>query len=207
MLRTPQGSLESAHTVTAAVLFSGRRSWFAAGVLLQALCALLCSPAQAQVDGASADQIKAAYLHKIPGYVEWPAGLFTRQDEPFVIGVVGSQPVFEQLTALAAGHPVQGRAVQVRRIERTDVPANVNLVYFGQALGRNLGSQLARFKGLPVITVTDVPEGIPDGAVLNFVERDGRIRFEAAPTVAEQDGLKLSSRLLAVADRVVGAPR
>jgi hypothetical protein len=39
--------------------------------------------------------------------------------------------------------------------------------------------------------------------MLNFVPVQGRIRFEAAPVVAERAGLKLGSRLLAVAERVL----
>jgi hypothetical protein len=49
-----------------------------------------------------------------------------------------------------------------------------------------------------------VPHGLDAGAVLNFVETERRVHFEAAPGVAELGGLHLSSRLLAVARHVVG---
>ena len=51
--------------------------------------------------------------------------------------------------------------------------------------------------------VSDVPEGLPEGSALNFITMGRRVRFEAAPQVAERVGLKLSARLLAVAERVV----
>src|SRR4051812_8128170 len=31
--------------------------------------------------------VKAAYLYKFLGYVEWPVGVFAQPDSPFVIGV------------------------------------------------------------------------------------------------------------------------
>jgi hypothetical protein len=39
--------------------------------------------------------------------------------------------------------------------------------------------------------------------MLGLVPTGGRIRFEASPAAAERAGLKLSARLLAVAERVV----
>ena len=57
--------------------------------------------------------------------------------------------------------------------------------------------------GRPLLVVSDVPEGLPEGSALNFITMGRRVRFEAAPQVAERAGLKLSARLLAVAERVV----
>jgi len=82
----------------------------------------------------------------------------------------------------------------------------VHVLYVGKELGADAAVGIVTgFKGRPVLTVTDLPRGIDAGAVLNFVETDKRVRFDAAPAVAEQGGLHLSSRLLAVADKIVGA--
>lgn len=48
--------------------------------------------------------------------------------------------------------------------------------------------------------------GRPRAAPLNFVVIGERVRFEAVPQAAERIGLKLSARLLAVAERIA-APR
>ena len=57
--------------------------------------------------------------------------------------------------------------------------------------------------GRPILAVTDAPTGLADGGALNFVPVQGRVRFEASLPAAERAGLRLSSRLLAVAERVV----
>ena len=53
-----------------------------------------------------------------------------------------------------------------------------------------------------VLTITGIERGIDQGSVINFVQVDGRVRFEVNVAVAEKSGLRLSSRLLTVATRV-----
>jgi hypothetical protein len=52
--------------------------------------------------------------------------------------------------------------------------------------------------------VTDEPDGIEGGAVINFRLIGGRMRFEIDRRAAADSGLTLSSRLLAAAFRVTG---
>jgi hypothetical protein len=69
--------------------------------------------------------------------------------------------------------------------------------------GANLARLVERLKGSPVLVVSDSPRGLQLGSMLNFVAVEGRIRFEASPQSADHAGIKLGSRLLAVAERVL----
>ncbi len=176
-----------------------RSAWLIAAFLL---CAT-CGPTIAQGSTPTADQVKAAYLHKFAGYVDWPPAVFAGPAAPFVVGVYGADGVFAELSRLAAGRPVQGRSVEVRNVARFDVLAEVHIVYVGRGAATSLGPLLDAYRARPVVTVTETA-GLQAGAVLNFLDIERRIRFEASPATAEQRGLKLSSRLLAVAERVEG---
>ena len=163
-------------------------------------------PTAAQPAPPTADQVKAAYLHKFAGYVDWPDKAFRDPAAPFVIGVVGARDVLAELTRLVAGRSLLGRPIEVRRLPAAGPANDVQVVFVGADVGvEATAAILAAYRGRPVITVTDTPRGLDAGAVLNFVERDRRIRFEAAPSIAELGGLRLSSRLLAVAEHVVGS--
>jgi hypothetical protein len=83
----------------------------------------------------------------------------------------------------------------------------VHLAYFGVTPRAQVARALQRYQGQPVLTVTDVPPPMMPGAMLDFVLVNGRIRFLANPAAAEQAHLKLSSRLLSVAQQVEGMPR
>lgn len=62
-------------------------------------------------------------------------------------------------------------------------------------------TQLARVAPA-ILTVTESDGALAQGSVINFIMVARRVRFEVALDTAEKNGLKLSSRLLAVAHDV-----
>lgn len=186
----------------------GRQPRAAALALLLALAALCClqtAPASAQEGGgASEDAVKAAYLFRFLGYVEWPPNALGAADTPLVIGVAGADTVFAELQRVLPGRNLQGRPLQVRRLGAPDAPLEgVQVIFVGEAGSAALASWAARVRERPVLLVSADPAGLRGGAMLNFVLVQGRVRFEAAPFQAERAGLKLSSKLLAVSERVL----
>lgn len=170
------------------------------------LAMLLATPAaRAQEVLPSADSVKAAYIHKFAAYVDWPPAGVPNATAPIVVGVVGADKVAADLADIAAGRPVQGRPMQVRRLTRAQEAAEVQVLFVGREAWHDATTWIAAARGKPVLVVTDAPRGADMGAVLTFVTLQDRVRFEASVPAAEQGGLRLSSRLLAVAERVVGA--
>jgi hypothetical protein len=53
-----------------------------------------------------------------------------------------------------------------------------------------------------MLVVTECDNGLQLGSVINFRIVDERVRFDVALDAAERNGIKLSSRLLTVANRV-----
>lgn len=174
---------------------------FAAGL------ALAAAPLRAQPAAGAAPleaSVKAAYLYKFTGFVEWPPAALPPPGAPIVIGVAGADAVYAELTQVLNGRSLQGRPLAARLVDSTETLDGLHMLYVGPAAsGRGL---TAPVRGRPVLVVTDHPEGIPPDGALNFVRHDGRVRFEASLPAAERAGLRLSSRLLAVAERVVAAP-
>jgi len=51
--------------------------------------------------------------------------------------------------------------------------------------------------------VSDIPDFVQQGGMIQFVLRDGRVRFEVNLAPAQRNGLTMSSELLKVAVQVV----
>jgi len=166
--------------------------------LVAAALAVAAIPSQAQ-DTLEAS-VKAAYLYKFLAYVDWPPSTFPGGDAPHVIGVMGADAVHAELRQLVASRPAQGRPLVVRRLAAGDPLEGLHVLYVGR--GARAAQVAPTLAGRPVLMVTDAPGGLADGGALNFLIVEGRVRFEAAPAAAERGGLKLSARLLAVAERV-----
>ena len=73
--------------------------------------------------------------------------------------------------------------------------------------GRNASDRLPailRSAQLPsLLVVTENERGLEMGAAINLVMNEDRVGFEVAPEAAEKNGLRISSRMLTVAKRVV----
>ena len=147
-------------------------------------------------------QVKAAYLYKFAGHVEWPPGAYGDASAPFTIGVVGAGDIADELARLKAGRSVGDRPVNVRMLKPGEPARGVQLLFVGSADGAQLRRLLEPFKAVPTLTISDTPGAIEAGCVINFLLVDKRLRFEVSLANAEQHGLKISARLLTVAQRV-----
>lgn len=153
---------------------------------------------------ARASAVKAAFLFKFGSFVEWPARAFTGPTAPLVIGVFGDDAVASELEQLVQGRDVAGRLVGVRRVRGPDDVEGVHILFAGGPRESRVREVLAAVRG-PVLTVADMPVNAGAASVLHFTDDDGRVRFAASLPAAQARGLRLSAKLLAVAQQVEGA--
>lgn len=140
--------------------------------------------------------VKAAFLYRFLSFVDWPAQAFPRADSPIVIGVLGADDVHGSLEQAVQGRLAQGRPVHIRRLKEGERASGVQVLFVGRAAM----AQLPKVTGPPgLLIVTEADGALDQGSMINFVRSDGRVRFEVAPEAAERRGLRISSRMLAVA--------
>jgi uncharacterized protein DUF4154 len=181
-----------------------KRAWLAY-VAAAACCWLVAAVALAQDTGltASAHAVKAAYLFKLPAYVEWPAQRFEEPDSALIVGVLGADDVAEALAALTADRTVNGRRVVVRRLRPDDELTGVHVLFFGEPAHARADRIAVEAAAQNILTVTDFQAGAQD-SVIEFVTTNGKLRFEVRLDTADSNGLRLHSGLLSVAARVHG---
>lgn len=171
-----------------------------AGLLL--LAAALWPPLLAAQQATEAG-IKAAFLYKFAGYIEWPANAFPAADAPFVIGVIGSEEVATELERLVPGRSINNRPVAVRRLREGEPPKGAHIVFVGRG-EPNVRAVVRAAQQNGSLIVTETERGLEAGSSINFVLVDDRVGFEVSLEAAERTGHRISSRMLAVARRVVG---
>ncbi len=181
----------------------------ACGALALAACFLAPCPGRAQAAGAAEEyQVKAAFVYKFAAYVEWPKGALESPETPFTVGVVGSDTLAEELVRVVGERRINGRAVVVRKLGLGEPLTGVRMLFIGQSHApRDLQLQQWAQKR-PLLVVAESEGMLEQGAMINFVVAGQRVRFDIALDAVERSGLRLSSRLLAVARRVTtaGAP-
>jgi hypothetical protein len=146
------------------------------------------------------NQVKAAFLYHFGTYVQWPTAA---ELEPITIAVLDEPRVVTELAAFVPGRTVQGRPVEVVAITAIEDAADAEILFIGRAHNERLASTIARLEERPTLVVTDARDGLDQGAMINFVLVDSRVRFEISLPRSIRAGLMLSSRLLSAAQRVV----
>jgi hypothetical protein len=182
------------------------RCWIAAALLL--VLAGMLPAAHGQAAGAAPrdSAVKAAFLYKFGSFVDWPPGAFQRPDDPLVIGVMADDAVADELEQLAAGRTVEGRPLKIRTFREQELPAGIHILFIGNLRPARLRDLVAALPGA-VLVVTQQEGALRAGSVINFTQEGARVRFAVSLTAAEARGLRLSARLLAVAQSVEGKPR
>lgn len=172
------------------------------------LMALLAgATAQSAADAAESDvsleyRVKAAFVYQIAGYVEWPGTAFARRDTPITIAVLGAEALAEELTRIVPGRRINNRPIAVRRLQDGASLDGVHILFVGHERRSQIAKLAHGARENGVLLVTESEGMLAEGSMVNFVVVEGHVRFEVGLDAARRSGLKLSSRLLAVAQQV-----
>jgi hypothetical protein len=149
-------------------------------------------------------QVKAAFLFNFAKFVEWPNEAFSDPNAPLVITVFGEDPFNGSLEAVK-GKLVNNRKLTIRRVKDIQEIGKSNVLFVSPSARKELWRILEALQGQNVLTVGEDGAFTQCGGIINFVKEDNRVRFEVNVTAAERAGLKISSRLLALARVVKGS--
>jgi len=176
--------------VSAYRAFATVAAWVASMVVL---------PSHAQT---SDSETKASYLHKIAAFVEWPANAFEAPDSPLVLCIAGNDAVGRMADHAVSGRMYAMRPIVVRRIGEPSAPGRCHLLYVAGLSDDAVAGYLEAARDKPVLTVTDGANKRTRG-VINFVTGAHRVRFEVDLNLAATQHLVVSSKLAALAARVL----
>lgn len=142
--------------------------------------------------------VKATYLYKLAPFVSWPPSAWPRPNAPLVICVQGSDPFGPLLDRATAGQAVGGHPVTVRRLARMDAESGCQIAYVAGGPAQSQAQALQAVDGTPVLTVTDEGRGGPKG-IVHLLLDGGKVRFSIDAARAQESGVAISSKLLALA--------
>lgn len=158
--------------------------------------ALLSPPLRAQAHLPGEYDLKAAFIYRIVGFVEWPSK--SAADAPLRVCIFGGNPFGPALDALR-GRKLADRPIEVRLSDATDGLRDCHVLFVAATGEKHLARIVALAREAGVLTVGDTEGFARRGVMLNFyVERDG-VRFEVNRDVARAGGIRLSSKLLSLA--------
>lgn len=160
--------------------------------------------ASAQAAPPTEYEVKAAFIHNIALFVEWPS----------------TPPVSGSAKLCLLGHDPFGNALdmlqdmRVGKLKWEVVPARsgaslkeCRVLFIAASEHDNLDRILTNIGNSPVLTVGDTEGYAERGVVVNFYMEKNKVRFEINREAAARAGLSISSQLLKLARIVPGGTR
>lgn len=100
---------------------------------------------------------------------------------------------------------MNNRKLTIRRVKEIQDIGKSNVLFVSPSAKKELVRIVATLQGQSVLTIGEDAAFTRSGGIINFVNDNNKVRFEVNAAAAERAGLKISSRLLALA-RIVRSP-
>jgi hypothetical protein len=151
-------------------------------------------------------QIKALFLFNFAKYVDWPTNAFGDSSAPIVIGLVGDDSFGDDVNRVVGGKTINNRPVVFKRVAGEQEFRTCQILFVSASEKDRLPPILEAVKDSAVLTVGETDGFLALKGMINFAKKENKIRLEINLIPAQEANLKLSSKLLSVADVVLGKP-
>jgi len=173
--------------------------------VVTAICALalFSIPFEAQ-DKPTEYDVKAAYLFNFARFLRFASG--SEPHGTFDICILGQDPIGHTLDQITAGESINKVPVRVLRVPDPTDGRKCAVLYISASERDALREDMAIIATNDVLTVSDLPEFIERGGMIQFVLEGDHVRFAVNLQAINRTHLSLSSELLRVAASVKGSP-
>jgi hypothetical protein len=161
-------------------------------ISLLALFWLVLPWTAATAEAASEYAVKAAFIHNIAKFVEWPKP--AAGGGKLRLCLLGKNPFGEEIAVLR-GQPVGRMQWEVLPVSLDDIKS-CEVLFIPDSMQHQIGQIRQRINGNAVLTVGDTQGYAERGVMINFYLEDNKVRFEINREVAVRAGLRISSQLL-----------
>jgi hypothetical protein len=145
-------------------------------------------------DGEKEYKLKAAFIYNFIQYIDWSV----TSPKEYVVGILGSSPVENDLKEIAASKTVGDKKIVVRRFLTVNDISDCNILFITRENSGSLDAALLKTaKG--TLVIAEKPGCAKKGAAVNFVVADNKLKFEINQKAVAAEGLKASSQLLKLA--------
>jgi hypothetical protein len=150
-------------------------------------------------------EVKAAYLLNFGRFTRYEGA--APQRTQFDICILGRDPFGRVMDDIAAHESIDNLPVRVLRITDATRGRNCAIVFISMFESDRMREDLAILDGSDTLTVSDAPDFIERGGMIQLVLQGDHVRFDVNLEAVNRNHLVLSSELLRVAFSVKGGPQ
>ena len=142
---------------------------------------------------AQKTKFQSIFIYNFSKYIKWPDDY---NKGKFVIGVLGETSLVDDLQAMAATKKqANGLEFEIRTFSSIDEITHCNLLFITNKHCDQIDDLKSALAGSPTLIIADKKGMAKNGAIINFIEHGGKIRFELNQSEAKKIDVVISSSL------------
>lgn len=165
--------------------------------LISILLILITTPCLVSFQGqdfSARGKMQSLFIYNFASkYIEWPAGY---KDGNFVIGVLGETTMLKELLSATNGKKAYNQNIEIKKF---DSPADIgkcNMLFVPFDKTDALQDVMSRIKNGSTLVITEKEGVLKYGAIINFVNKEGKLKFETNKTEIEKREIRIAADLL-----------
>jgi hypothetical protein len=158
-------------------------------ILFALTALLLATPAFMQT---SIPKAQTLFIYNFSRLIEWPANYRTGN---FIIGVLGSSEVATELEIYTKGKKVGTQNIQIVRYKTPAEIQNCHIIFVTFAKTKQLVELLPILNGKSTLVISEKSGALGEGAAINFVITEDKLKYEINADNASKFGIKFSAKL------------
>jgi len=166
--------------------------------LLFSLTLEICFPQQHPAEY----ELKAVFLFNFARFVHWPETAFKSPSDPIIIGIIGEDPFGTYLDSLLENKQIKGHPFMVNRYTDLHEVKNCHILFISRNYQNHLKDIFSILLDKSVLTVSEISHFAVQGGMIKLFTRVHKIRFTINYNSVVRANLKMSSRLLRLAQIV-----
>lgn len=147
-------------------------------------------------------QVKAAFIYNFARFVEWQPEIFRGEKDPIRICVLGHDPFGGSLSSTVEHKAVDGRLFAVGDVATPAEAAGCQVLFVSSSERKRIAAILSAIPTAGVLTIGEVEGFTHEGGIVNFKLENGKVRFEVNVEAAARARLRISSKVLELAELV-----
>lgn len=164
------------------------------------LAVLLASSAATDPREADKDTtaiVQASYIYNISKLVEWKEA--SLKNGPFIISVLGSSNLYQELVKKYAEKSIGKQPIEVRKLPKSADIEQCHVLFVAQSELALLPAIHKSLEKKSTLLITEYPDALEDGSVVNFVRVDNTVKYEISLVNARKHKLEVGSTLVQLA--------
>jgi hypothetical protein len=147
---------------------------------------------------AQKEKYESLFIYNFTKYIKWPDSY---NPGKFVIAVIGNSDIYGSIESMADTKKKTGTGADIEVVKYGSIGeiGTCNILFVSDDIIESLPDIVSKTAANPILIITDTPGMATQGAIINFVEKDGKIKFELNEANAASRNLVVSGSLTSLA--------